>query len=259
MALVQLYEDGKLDLDAPLAHAAARSRHSTTRGRPRRRCCSGTCSNTRPASTTCTSTRPTCSTARPTCRSRRCCSATRRRGGCDGNRARGMAYANPGYGVAGLVIEKMTGKPFEDVIANASSPRSRCAPAVSALAPDADAALAQGYDAPDGQPVTRRAHLSASRRRPPDVGQGARQLRADAARLGRAGRAATSSIRNTSRTWNGHARRPRRRPGCGPATAWASSAPSTCRITCSATTAASTGSCRRTATHRRGTWGSWCC
>ena len=67
-----------------------------------------------------------------------------------------MAYANPGYGVAGLVIEKVTGKPFEDVIDERIFAPLEMRTSSFRLAPEDDPALAQGYDAPDGRPVTHR-------------------------------------------------------------------------------------------------------
>ena len=67
-----------------------------------------------------------------------------------------MAYANPGYAVAGLVLEKVTGKPFEEVIEERIFMPLEMRTSSFRLAPDRDPALAQGYDAPEGRPVTRR-------------------------------------------------------------------------------------------------------
>lgn len=67
-----------------------------------------------------------------------------------------MAYANPGYGVAGLVIEKVAGKPFEDVIDERILAPLEMRTSSFRLAPDGDPALARGYDTPDGRPVTAR-------------------------------------------------------------------------------------------------------
>lgn len=67
-----------------------------------------------------------------------------------------MAYANPGYAVAGLVLEKVTGKPFEEVIEERIFMPLEMRSSSFRLAPDRDPALAQGYDAPEGRPVTRR-------------------------------------------------------------------------------------------------------
>ena len=67
-----------------------------------------------------------------------------------------MAYSNPGYALAGLVIEKVAGKPFEEAIEERLFEPLEMRTSSFRLAPDADPALAQGYDAPEGGPVTRR-------------------------------------------------------------------------------------------------------
>lgn len=66
-----------------------------------------------------------------------------------------MAYSNPGYAVAGRVVEAVAGKPFDTYI------RERIfmplAMSASTFSGDVDApALAQGYDTRSGPPVVRR-------------------------------------------------------------------------------------------------------
>ena len=66
-----------------------------------------------------------------------------------------MAYSNPGYAVAGRVVEAVAGKPFDTFI------RERIfmplAMSASTFSGDVDApALAQGYDTRSGPPVVRR-------------------------------------------------------------------------------------------------------
>lgn len=66
-----------------------------------------------------------------------------------------MAYSNPGYAVAGRVIEAATGKPFDTFIRERIfTPLSMT---TSTFSGDVDApSLAQGYDTPGGPPVVRR-------------------------------------------------------------------------------------------------------
>ena len=145
LALVQLYEDGKLDLDAKVAdlvpevahrqsvggggasHGASSARahgrlrrHALQRGvRPRRR-------------------------ARPAARTGAAC-ATRRRAGCAGGPAPGCRTPIPATRVAGLVVEKVSGKPLRRVHrSSGSSRRSRCATSSFRLAPEADTRAGAG-------------------------------------------------------------------------------------------------------------------
>jgi CubicO group peptidase (beta-lactamase class C family) len=66
-----------------------------------------------------------------------------------------MAYSNPGYAVAGRVIEAVAGKPFDAFIGERIF--TPLAMTASTFSGDVDApALAQGYDTPSGPPVVRR-------------------------------------------------------------------------------------------------------
>lgn len=66
-----------------------------------------------------------------------------------------MAYSNPGYAVAGRVIEAVAGKPFETFITERIF--TPLAMSASTFSGDVDApALAQGYDTRNGPPVVRR-------------------------------------------------------------------------------------------------------
>ncbi|HUU34038.1 MAG TPA: serine hydrolase domain-containing protein [Vicinamibacterales bacterium] len=67
-----------------------------------------------------------------------------------------MSYANPGYAVAGLIVEKVTGQPFEDVIRERIFAPLEMRSSSFSAEPDADPGLAQGYDARVGPPVERR-------------------------------------------------------------------------------------------------------
>lgn len=67
-----------------------------------------------------------------------------------------MAYANPGYAAAALVIEKVTGKPFEDVIRERIFAPLEMHDSSFSAEPDREPTLAQGYDGLDRPPVTRR-------------------------------------------------------------------------------------------------------
>ncbi len=67
-----------------------------------------------------------------------------------------MSYANPGYAVAGLVIEQVTGQRFEDVIRERIFAPLDMGSSSFSAEPDAEPLLAQGYDAGVGPPVRRR-------------------------------------------------------------------------------------------------------
>ena len=67
-----------------------------------------------------------------------------------------MSYANPGYAVAGMVIEKVTGRAFEDVIRERIFLPLEMRSSSFSVDPGSDARLAQGYDARSGDAVTRR-------------------------------------------------------------------------------------------------------
>jgi CubicO group peptidase (beta-lactamase class C family) len=67
-----------------------------------------------------------------------------------------MSYANPGYAVAGLVVEKVSGKPYDEFIEEKIFAPLEMRTSSFRLAPEVDSALAQGYDAAAGPPVTRR-------------------------------------------------------------------------------------------------------
>jgi CubicO group peptidase (beta-lactamase class C family) len=63
------------------------------------------------------------------------------------------SYSNPGYGVAGYVVEKVTGQPFEDyVVANILRPLGMTHSDLR-LTPEVKAALAQGYEFDPPRPV----------------------------------------------------------------------------------------------------------
>lgn len=65
-----------------------------------------------------------------------------------------MAYSNPGYGVAGRIVEVVTGAPIDAFIRERILTPSGMPTSVFPVRPDDDAALARGYDAPTGPPVT---------------------------------------------------------------------------------------------------------
>jgi CubicO group peptidase (beta-lactamase class C family) len=67
-----------------------------------------------------------------------------------------MSYANPGYAVAGLVIEKVTGRRFEDVISERIFRPLDMRSSSFSNDPGAEVRLAQGYDARSGHALTRR-------------------------------------------------------------------------------------------------------
>ncbi len=67
-----------------------------------------------------------------------------------------MSYANPGYAVAGLVVEKVSGTPYDEFIEQRIFTPLEMPTSSFRLAPEADSALAQGYAAAAGPPVTRR-------------------------------------------------------------------------------------------------------
>ncbi len=67
-----------------------------------------------------------------------------------------MSYANPGYAVAGRVIEQVTGERFEEVIRERIFAPLEMDSSSFSADPDSEARLAQGYDARVGAPVTRR-------------------------------------------------------------------------------------------------------
>ncbi|MGE0361577.1 MAG: serine hydrolase domain-containing protein [Vicinamibacterales bacterium] len=67
-----------------------------------------------------------------------------------------MSYSNPGYAVAGLLIEKVSGTPYDQFIQQRIFAPLEMWTSTFQLAPADDAALAQGYDAAQGPPVTRR-------------------------------------------------------------------------------------------------------
>jgi len=64
-----------------------------------------------------------------------------------------MAYSNVGYGIAGVVLEKVTGEPYEDYIKRQIfDPLGMSTSSFRLTAAD-EALLARGYDSPDGPPV----------------------------------------------------------------------------------------------------------
>lgn len=67
-----------------------------------------------------------------------------------------MSYSDPGYAVAGLVIEKATGQPFEEVIRERIFAPLGMRSSSFSVEPGSDPGLAQGYDSRTGPPVERR-------------------------------------------------------------------------------------------------------
>ncbi len=169
-----------------------------------------------------------------------------------------MSYANPGYAVAGLVVEKVSGMPYDEFIEQRIFTPLEMPTSSFRLAPEADSALAQGYAAATGPPVDPPPHLPAAGRGAPHLGRRTRPLRAGAARLGRTRRRLRRRPRiplqhGVAAHDPGQSRRRARR-----ATDWASPARSRFPTTSSATTAASTASSRPTATRRPATSATWC-
>jgi CubicO group peptidase (beta-lactamase class C family) len=64
-----------------------------------------------------------------------------------------MAYSNPGYGVAGLILEKTAGMPFEDYIQQEIFEPLEMTSSSFRLSVENEAGLAQGYSAVDGRRV----------------------------------------------------------------------------------------------------------
>ena len=64
-----------------------------------------------------------------------------------------MSYSNPGYGVAGYVLEQVTGKPYETVIRERIFEPLGMRTSSFALTEDDVPLLARGYDSPSGPPV----------------------------------------------------------------------------------------------------------
>lgn len=65
-----------------------------------------------------------------------------------------MAYSSPGYAVAGRVVEVVSGRPFEQFIQERILTPSGMPTSLFPPRPDDDASLARGYDAPTGPAVT---------------------------------------------------------------------------------------------------------
>jgi CubicO group peptidase (beta-lactamase class C family) len=64
-----------------------------------------------------------------------------------------MSYSNPGYGVAGYVLERLTGQNYEDRIAEHIFKPVGMTTSSFYLRPEDHALLAKGYSSPDGPPV----------------------------------------------------------------------------------------------------------
>jgi CubicO group peptidase (beta-lactamase class C family) len=64
-----------------------------------------------------------------------------------------MAYSNPGYGVAGYLIEKLAGEPYEDYIDREILMPLRMDTSSFRMTPDEEPLLAQGYAGAAGPPV----------------------------------------------------------------------------------------------------------
>jgi CubicO group peptidase (beta-lactamase class C family) len=64
-----------------------------------------------------------------------------------------MAYSNPGYGIAGLIVETTAGMPYEDYIAQEIFQPLAMTNSTFRLNAEMEPHLAQGYAEPDGPPV----------------------------------------------------------------------------------------------------------
>lgn len=64
-----------------------------------------------------------------------------------------MAYSNPGYGLAGYLIEKISGEPFEGYIKRTILNPLQMTTSSFTLTPDAEKLLAQGYRGATGPPT----------------------------------------------------------------------------------------------------------
>ena len=64
-----------------------------------------------------------------------------------------MSYSNPGYGVAGYVLEKVAGRPYEEVINDKIFLPLGMATSSFTLSPEHEPLLARGYDSRAGPPV----------------------------------------------------------------------------------------------------------
>ena len=64
-----------------------------------------------------------------------------------------MSYSNPGYAVAAAVLEQVTGRPYEDVIRERIFTPLAMRTSSFVLTPGDEASLARGYDSPSGGPV----------------------------------------------------------------------------------------------------------
>ena len=64
-----------------------------------------------------------------------------------------MSYSNPGYGIAGHILEKLTGEKYEDRIAEHIFKPVGMTSSSFYLRPEDHAVLAKGYSSPDGPPV----------------------------------------------------------------------------------------------------------
>ena len=98
-----------------------------------------------------------------------------------------MSYSNPGYAIAGYMIEKITGEKYEDRIAERIFKPSGMPTSSFYLTKDDEASLAKGYRDRTGPAGAVLADLSAARRESAHLAARARQLRARAAQLGRDG------------------------------------------------------------------------
>jgi CubicO group peptidase (beta-lactamase class C family) len=64
-----------------------------------------------------------------------------------------MAYSNPGYGVAGFILEKIAAMPYEDYIQREIFEPLEMTASSFRLTAEEEPRLAQGYASPDGPPV----------------------------------------------------------------------------------------------------------
>ena len=99
-----------------------------------------------------------------------------------------MSYSNPGYAIAGYLIEKVTGEKYEDRIAEKIFKPAGMPTSSFVLTKEDEAILAKGYRDRTGTARAIHADLPAPCRESPYVGARARPMGAPAAELGRDGK-----------------------------------------------------------------------
>ena len=164
-----------------------------------------------------------------------------------------MSYSNPGYAIAGYLIEKVTGEKYEDRIAERIFKPSGMPTSSFRLTTEDEARSSEGLSRSHGSAGAVLADLFPAGGQPAHLGARARTLGADPAQLGRDG----NRSRHRSRISQQHgASAHDARVGlrdCGTAMAAASPVRRSKDFRCSATAAASTASSRRISIRRRAT------